>query len=526
MIATKVNLSDCFKSSGSIRPMDEDASGSLPKLDPEVYLGRAIGEFFLIDGKSQNNRLYRRAVWEKALANVAESLKNGGLAGTFGHDRPLDEDTYCDGKISHKVTRLWIEGSVGMGEMLILNTPSGRALNTYLRAQLPVAVSSRALGSFLYEKGPDGEDVVDPETYILETFDMVLSPGVSSAYPRMVESLNNTNEEIQMAGEDLKPLYEQVATLSVKSENLSAKLSEAVIASQKDQAALNEAKILNEKLQKQVSFYRKYIGSPEDVKQIAESLRKFLEFEPFKSMANSRGLFDQNGLDMKGVLNAMVGVSEKKLPAGTLERAEENRKLVQQYRALGSIQEINRALSLLESYAKLGKPEQVAEAKKEIAEYKKLGTAAELNRALSVLENYAKLGKVSEVKQIFRVAEAYVRLGNPKALIGRLKAATLAEKKSAEQARKSTASRIAEKFEVAPAAVDKLLEKMGEAEVIETLKGMRETAVVTERFKITEETGKPESKPAISVPVGPKSLAEQMYRAIPRAEGHGVTKIK
>lgn len=556
--ATKLILTDCFNSAGSIRSVSEsvvpveEGGVSAPPLDKSIYLGRAIGEFFTVNGKSQNNRLYTQELWEKALEAVQPMLDRGGLAGTFGHDRLLDEDTYMDGNISHKVTRLWIEGNVGMGEMLILNTKSGQSLNTYLRAGLPVAVSSRAVGSFLYEKGPNGEDIVDPATYVLETWDMVLNPGVSSAYPKMVESLqsDNTtkNEDIKMPGEEIK-LYEQVATLSVKSEALNQKLAEALVANQKDQQALNEAKVLNEKLQKSVNFYRKYVGTPEDVKQISESLRKFTEFEPFKSVANSYNAFNAHGIDMKGTLAKMLSLTEKHLPAGTLEKANEDRKLLQQYKELGSVSELNRVLSMLKGYVQAGKLESITEAKKEVAAFKKLGsveelskakselkvyeelgTVAEINRALSILSSYAKLGKISEVKQIFRVAEAYVRLGNPKALIERLKAATIAEKKSEKQAKEAISVRIAEKFEVSTASVEKMLAKMSEAEVIETLKGIREENSISDRFRVADDTDKTDvnenaktDKKVINLPVGPKTLADQMFRSIPKAEGFGVT---
>lgn len=514
--ATQQKLTDRFCPTGSVRPIMESAGDGKEPLDPSVYLGRAIGEFFVIDGRSANNRIYRRDLWEKAIESVGVALKNGGLAGTFGHDRPLDEDTYCDGRISHKVSRLWIEGNVGMGEMLILNTKAGHALNTYLRAGLPVAVSSRAMGSFLLgERGPNGEDIVDPETYVLETFDMVLNPGVASAYPKMVESLHKVEEERKMPDEH--KLYEQVAQLSVESKSLNEKLLAAQLENQKSLAALDESKKMNESLQKQVSFYRKYVGSPADVQSIAESLRKWAELEPWKDLAKQTSLFNQNGLDMKTVVNKLFTVAEKTIPAGSLKRANENAQLVKNYSKLGSVSEINAALDVLDSYTKIGKVEELKNLARLGKEYKKLGSIAELNRCLNILEQYGKLGKLSEIKQIFKVTEAYVRLGNPKQLIERLKKAAVSEKAAKQAEIKNKAKAISEKFEgVAPASVEKLLGRMSEADAEATLKALAETSNTTDRFKITEAS---KDGKVVSMPIegGAKSIAEAMFKRIPRS---------
>ena len=91
----------------------------------------------LIDGKSQNNRFYERKLWDKVLKETSDYVNHGLMLGTIGHEQPIDDNAVREGKVSHRVSKLWIDDNkkLGMGEMLILNTPTGRTLNTMLRGR-------------------------------------------------------------------------------------------------------------------------------------------------------------------------------------------------------------------------------------------------------------------------------------------------------------------------------------------------------------------------------------------------------
>ena len=162
----------------------EDKTGVV---DGVNILGRAVGPFFTIDGKSQNNRFYERKLWDKVLRETSDTVNHGQMLGTIGHEQALDDNALREGKVSHRVSKLWIdEGKkLGMGEILILNTTAGRTLNTYLRGGVELSVSSRGFGKYSGEK--EGARLVDSKSYKLETFDIVRNPGVPHAKPALVE---------------------------------------------------------------------------------------------------------------------------------------------------------------------------------------------------------------------------------------------------------------------------------------------------------------------------------------------------
>lgn len=76
-------------------------------------------------------------------------LKDRLVYGTIGHDSELTDTDIREGKASHIVTRVWInEENIGMADYLVLATDAGRNLNTYVRAKSKLRVSTKADGMF------------------------------------------------------------------------------------------------------------------------------------------------------------------------------------------------------------------------------------------------------------------------------------------------------------------------------------------------------------------------------------------
>ena len=162
------------------------------EVDGKAILGKVKGEFFFPGGISRNQRYYTKSLWDKALANeeLQEKVGNRTLFGTISHDQPIDDKAMLDGKISHIVTKLEIDGKgKGIGEALLLDTDAGRILNTFFRAGSKMFVSSRADGEFTGETHK-GVPVVDEDSYCLHSFDFVLDPGFKSATPQLTEAMN------------------------------------------------------------------------------------------------------------------------------------------------------------------------------------------------------------------------------------------------------------------------------------------------------------------------------------------------
>jgi Prohead core protein serine protease len=318
------------------------------EVDGQNILARVKGTFFVPDGFSRNRRYYPAELWSKCIQSprVQEKLSSRLMYGTLGHDQPIDEKAVAEGKISHIVTSLSIEGGKGIGEVLVLNTESGRNLNTILRAGSKVFVSSRADGAYKGEH--QGQPIVDPNTYVLHTFDFVLDPGFLQANPGLVESNTHLMGDPDMSG-SAEALVE-----SISKENgvLRSDLQAAVrqLEESRNQSTVLESQVraLTEKADK-VSYYKRLVeqyrevGSPDEVKAIASKLESFL------------GFFKKAG-------------SPKKIEAA-----------------------LSHSKGLLSRYAQEGSPEEVREALTRItsviAEYRKLGSVKDLKTVLSRYEN-------------------------------------------------------------------------------------------------------------------------------------------
>ena len=154
------------------------------------------GPHFVPDGISRNHRNYK-GVWEKAGKNeeVQRKLRDNQMFGTIGHDVELTDKEIRERLYSH-ITRN-INWETGEAESVIYNTPVGESLLTLLRAGTKLYVSSRADGEYK-GKDEDGNDIMDPDTYVLERFDFVTDPGFLEAHPALVtESLQKDEEKVK-----------------------------------------------------------------------------------------------------------------------------------------------------------------------------------------------------------------------------------------------------------------------------------------------------------------------------------------
>lgn len=377
---------------------------SSEKLVKQEIIGRVVGEMFAVDGKSGNRRFYSRKLWENAIGKTKVTMGNGMMMGTIGHNQVIDEKAILEGKISHRVSRLWIDESTrkGMGEILIMNTDSGRNLNALLKSGVKFPVSSRAFGEFS-GKTDEGFDIVNPDTYELAGFDFVINPGIASAIPSIVESLKNSENEMSDSA--------LLTTLTEEKLQLNRQLTEAntVVETQRGRAELAESRLETTK-----ALLAKYeaLGKPEDLQGVVES---------FNEVNTSK-------LQLEGQV-----VAYKYL--GTPEEIEEaiskSEAVLDQYKALGTPEEIGKCLealdgyvsvghismleergTLVEAYSALGTPQQVEEAldaaNHAISIYRELGSPAEVDEALDILERYTELGTPAEIEEALNRSLALV----------------------------------------------------------------------------------------------------------------------
>lgn len=192
------------------------------KMTPEEMkskgiLGRLVGPVADFMNPTRNGRKYTEELWEQTFNSpiMKEKLANGVCYGELGH--PEDRTEIDMSKIAVCLREQPKKNSKGQLEAVfdILDTPNGRILKTLCDYGSKLGVSSRGTGDIVTDD--EGNEMVDPNTYECECWDIVLIPAVESARLEYVkESLDNVkslkqalNEELEKASQDDKRVMEE-----------------------------------------------------------------------------------------------------------------------------------------------------------------------------------------------------------------------------------------------------------------------------------------------------------------------------
>lgn len=470
-------LIESFINQSDVRwTITDDINEADSQVDGINILGRVVGPFFVVDGNSLNGRHYTRGLWEKVITDTSLTMAAGSMFGTIGHEQPIDDKAFLEGKVSHRITKLWIDESskLGMGEALILNTTAGRNLNSYLRGGSKLPVSSRGFGRYS-EKRVGENRVIDPGTFRLEGFDFVLNPGVPSSVPRLVENLNS--DEIEDLSMNYEKMLEEKSTEVVKlretndslkdevnSLKIDAKLQGHDLATAK--SSLSSATSESSRTSAKLAEFERLGVSVATLKAIVEDHSQYSKLGSTKELslvlskvqiANEQIKALKIDLDKARISESDRRVSESSsLAVITNEDAES----LAAYQRLGSIDELGNILDVVESMQPAA---QYAEA------YKNLGTPAELVKALDIAEEYLVLGTPSEISAVMTIAEQYLALGNPTDINKALDLTQLLIQNKIQEEKRVKATAISTDFSVDLKVVESLLDKMSEEEAISTL---------------------------------------------------------
>ena len=165
--------------------VDDQKSGKKYK----GVIGTLRGIFADMNHPTRNGRQYDKRCWEQALNSddVKEKLETRTMFGELDH--PAERLETLQERAAIITTKLEMNDKDGvvMGEADILDTPFGRILKTFIDAGVKVGISSRGAGE---ESITEGVNKIIPETFYLETFDIVSMPAVKSARLSLVESKN------------------------------------------------------------------------------------------------------------------------------------------------------------------------------------------------------------------------------------------------------------------------------------------------------------------------------------------------
>ena len=136
------------------------------------------------DIRNANQRVYSSQEIGKAVKTLNEQIA-GGYSVLGEVDHPADLKINLD-RVSHMITKMWMDGPNGYGKLKILPTPMGQLIQTMLESGVKLGVSSRGSGEVDGGGNVQGFEII--------TVDVVAQPSAPGAYPTPVYEhlMNNT----------------------------------------------------------------------------------------------------------------------------------------------------------------------------------------------------------------------------------------------------------------------------------------------------------------------------------------------
>ncbi len=136
------------------------------------------------DIRNANQRVYSSQEIGKAVKTLNEQIA-GGYSVLGEVDHPQDLRINLD-RVSHMITKMWMDGPNGYGKLKLLPTPMGQLIETMLTSGVKLGVSSRGSGEVDTGGNVQGFEII--------TVDVVAQPSAPGAYPTPVYEhlMNNT----------------------------------------------------------------------------------------------------------------------------------------------------------------------------------------------------------------------------------------------------------------------------------------------------------------------------------------------
>jgi hypothetical protein len=149
---------------------------------------KAIGGRMRVKGKLQeaeqrngNGRVYPMDILKKQVEiYIKGPIASNTAMGELDHPEAAIVNL---NNVSHNIKRIWWEGNDLMGELELLNTPSGKIAQEIVSAGIPLGISSRGMGSVKQI----GESVEVQDDFELVCWDLVSLPSTPDAYMRLSE---------------------------------------------------------------------------------------------------------------------------------------------------------------------------------------------------------------------------------------------------------------------------------------------------------------------------------------------------
>jgi hypothetical protein len=153
--------------------LERQEEGDMFKKTKSLYLS---GICIQGDIRNANQREYSSNEIGRAVKTLNEQI-SGGYSVLGEVDHPQDLKINLD-RVSHMITKMWMDGPNGYGKLKILPTPMGQLVQTMLESGCKLGVSSRGSGEV------DGNGHV--QGFEIITVDIVAQPSAPGAYPTPV----------------------------------------------------------------------------------------------------------------------------------------------------------------------------------------------------------------------------------------------------------------------------------------------------------------------------------------------------
>jgi hypothetical protein len=136
------------------------------------------------DIRNANQRVYSSQEIGRAVKTLNEQI-SGGYSVCGELDHPADLKINLD-RVSHIITKMWMDGPNGYGKLKIIPTPMGQLVQTMFQSGVKLGVSSRGSGEV--------DDSGNVQGFEIITVDIVAQPSAPGAYPTPVYEhlMNNT----------------------------------------------------------------------------------------------------------------------------------------------------------------------------------------------------------------------------------------------------------------------------------------------------------------------------------------------
>jgi hypothetical protein len=158
------------------------------------YAGKILlkGVLQKSDTLNQNGRIYPKGILEREVENYQKFIRENRALGECDHP---DTSVVELKNVSHIIREAHMEGDVVYGTIELLDTPSGKIVQSLVESGVTLGISSRGVGTTRSQ----GSNQIVQDDFQLICFDMVSEPSTPGAFMM--------RESKEIVGKDLNKVF-------------------------------------------------------------------------------------------------------------------------------------------------------------------------------------------------------------------------------------------------------------------------------------------------------------------------------